>query len=62
MGVGRVGIVSARADEISHLNGERVQVYTLAEQAQAQDAFKQVAGTTVLILDKECATERGRRD
>ncbi len=62
MGVGRVGIVSARADELSELNGERVQVYTLEEQAQAQNAFKQIAGTTVLILDKECATERGRRD
>ena len=62
MGVGRVGIVSARADELSELNGQRVQVYTLEEQAQAQNAFKQIAGTTVLILDKECATERGRRD
>ena len=36
MGVGRVGIVSARADELSELNGQRVQVYTLEEQAQAE--------------------------
>ena len=62
MGVGRVGVVSARAGDLNELNGDRVQVYTLSEQAEAQDAFKQITGTTVLILDKECATERGRRN
>ena len=44
-----------------HLDGERIEVFGLERHAEALDQFKEIAGTTVLILDKECATEKGRR-
>ncbi len=62
LGVARVGVITARGAEFDLPKSECVQIYTLDEQAAAQDQFKATAGTTVLLLDKECATERGRRN
>ena len=63
LGVTRVGIVSADVGAYSGLDRKRgrVKLFGLERHAEALDHFKAVPGTTVLILDKECATERTRR-
>lgn len=61
LGVVKVGIVSEEPARYRHLDGERIEVFGLAHHAQALAQFKEIAGTTALILDKECATEKGRR-
>jgi len=62
LGVDEVGIVG---DEEASYDGvvrdDRVRCYPLARHADAIEHFRQMSGTTVLILDKECATEKGRR-
>lgn len=62
LGVAQVGVIGAEDDVAHWANNERVQLFDLEGQGRAQDAFKQIPGTTVLILNKECATERGRRN
>ena len=61
LGVVKVGIVSEDPARYRHLDGERIEVFGLERHAEALEQFKEIAGTTVLILDKECATEKGRR-
>lgn len=61
LGVTRVGVVCQDPQRYSQLIGERVEIFSLQEHGAALDRFKLVTGTTVLILDKECATEKGRR-
>lgn len=61
LGVVKVGIVSEDPVRYRHLGGERIEVFGLEHHAYALAQFKAIAGTTVLILDKECATEKGRR-
>ena len=61
LGVGRVGIVCQDPARYRALAGARVELFDLQQHGAALDRFKLVAGTTVLILDKECATEKGRR-
>ena len=61
LGVVKVGIVSEDPGRYRHLDGERIAVFGLERHAEALAQFKEIAGTTVLILDKECATEKGRR-
>ena len=61
LGVVKVGIVSEEPVRYRHLDGERIEVFGLEHHAEALEQFKEIAGTTALILDKECATEKGRR-
>ena len=61
MGVVRVGVVSEEPKRYISLAGERIEIFGLERHAEALELFKAIAGTTVLILDKECATEKGRR-
>ena len=60
LGVERVGVVSERLDQL-RLNEPKVELYPLEKHSEALARFKGLAKTTVLILDKECATEKGRR-
>ncbi|MDA0337597.1 MAG: 2-oxoacid:acceptor oxidoreductase family protein, partial [bacterium] len=62
LGVHEVGIVGdqdAAYDAIARQ--VHVRCFPLARHADAIEHFRQTVGTTVLILDKECATEKGRR-
>jgi indolepyruvate ferredoxin oxidoreductase len=61
LGVKKVGIVSEEPQRYSTLTTAEIEVYGLEAHAEALAYFKAIKGTTVLILDKECATERGRR-
>ena len=61
LGVREVGIVSEEPERYRSVKGEKVRVFGLDRHAEALARFKGVAGTTALILDKECATEKGRR-
>jgi len=61
LGVQRIGIVSEEAPRYKNLNHAQVDVFDLDHHAEALDSFKQTPGTTAIILDKECATEKGRR-
>ena len=61
LGVRQVGIVSEEPQRYRSLNRENVRVFGLDRHAEALAHFKGVGGTTALILDKECATEKGRR-
>ncbi|MBI2504405.1 MAG: indolepyruvate ferredoxin oxidoreductase family protein [Candidatus Latescibacteria bacterium] len=60
-GVERVGVVSEDPEQYRGLRHPRLRIFGLAGHAEALAEFKQVQGTTVLILDKECATEKMRR-
>ncbi|MCC7261973.1 MAG: 2-oxoacid:acceptor oxidoreductase family protein, partial [Candidatus Latescibacteria bacterium] len=60
-GVVRVGVVSEFPDQYRSLSHPQLRVFTLAEHPAALAEFKKVEGTSVLILDKECATEKMRR-
>jgi len=59
LGVGRVGVVG---ETPYRGRASNVHNYSLDEHPQALSDFKQLSGTTALILDKECATEKGRRN
>ena len=61
LGVVRVGIVSEAPERYRSLDSERIEVFGLQRHSEALARFKEIAGTTVLILDKECATEKGRK-
>ena len=61
LGVGQVGIVTDDVESYTEAGSGSLLVYDLSEHAAALDHFKALGGTTVLILDKECATERSRR-
>jgi len=61
LGVGKVGIVCQEPERYRGLGGECVEVFALDEHGRALERFKGVAGTTVLILDKECATQKMRQ-
>ena len=61
LGVREVGIVSEEPSRYDALSDKSVRVFPLSRHAEALAHFKQVAGTSALILDKECATEKGRR-
>ena len=61
MGVNRIGIVCADPKLYNMLDEEKIQVFDFSDHGDALDIFKKIEGTSVLILDKECATERGRR-
>ena len=62
LGVEEVGIVGDEATSYREVaQDRRIRIYPLARHADAIGYFRQVPGTTVLILDKECATEIGRR-
>lgn len=62
LGVRSVGIVSEETRRYRGLEGrEGVRVFPLSEHAAALEQFSARPGTTALILDKECATEKGRR-
>ena len=60
LGVGTIGIVSEEPER--HRKLSQVEVYGLERHGEALQRFAQLAGTTALILDKECATEKGRRN
>ncbi|MEE2657849.1 MAG: indolepyruvate ferredoxin oxidoreductase family protein [Candidatus Latescibacterota bacterium] len=63
LGVKEVGIVSERYGELHPLlsNEDRVRLYGLDRHETALDHHRCAPGTTALILDKECATEKLRR-
>ena len=61
MGVERVGIVSEDPSAYKLNPDDRVELFSTVRHAEALDAFKKLPGTTALILDKECATEKNRR-
>jgi indolepyruvate ferredoxin oxidoreductase len=61
LGVRRVGIVSEEPGRYRGMGRDRVEVYSMEDHAQALARFKELEGTTALILDKECATEKARR-
>jgi len=61
LGVVQVGVVCEDPTRYRSLSSERIEIYALEDHAKALADFKRVGGTTVLILDKECATEKGRR-
>ncbi len=60
-GVSRVGVVSEFPDQHRGLSHPQLRIFGLGEHAAALAEFKKVPGTSVLILDKECATEKMRR-
>ena len=62
LGVREVGIVGQNQVAYGAVAADpRVRIYPLDQHAAAIAHFRHVVGTTVLILDKECATEKGRR-
>ena len=61
IGVKLIGIVSEEPGRYADLQQSQVKVYGMEGHAEALEYFKEVEGTTVLILDKECATEKNRR-
>ena len=62
LGVVEVGIVGEEEASYGAITRDRrVRTYSLAQHSDAIAHFRTVTGTTVMILDKECATERGRR-
>ena len=61
LGVVRVGIVSEDPGRYRSLDFEQIEIFGLERHAEALAQFKGIAGTTVLILDKQCATEKGRK-
>ena len=61
MGVNSIGIVCADPKTYDMLDQDKTQVFDHASHSDALEVFKNIKGTSVLILDKECATERGRR-
>lgn len=62
LGVTEVGIVGDATTDYGDVNRDRrVRRYGLDRHAEAIERFRQAKGTTVLVLDKECATEKGRR-
>ena len=62
LGVREVGIVGDGTAGYGEVAGDpRVRLFPLDRQAEAIAHFRQAPGTTVMILDKECATEKGRR-
>ena len=62
LGVREVGIVGEETAGYGAVAGDpRVRLFPLRRQAEAIAHFREVPGTTVMILDKECATEKGRR-
>ena len=61
IGVNLIGIVGEEPERYADLQLPQVKVYGMEGHAEALEYFKQVEGTTVLILDKECATEKNRR-
>ena len=59
LGVKHVGIVG----EVDHRTAsERVHNFRLAQHPQALEQFREFTGTTAIILDKECATQKQRRN
>jgi indolepyruvate ferredoxin oxidoreductase len=60
-GVARVGVVSEFPEHYRSLSHPQLRLFGLDRHAEALAEFKKVQGTTVLILDKECATEKMRR-
>ncbi len=62
LGVREVGIVGDQTASYGTVAGDRrVRLFPLQRQAEAIAHYRQAPGTTVIILDKECATEKGRR-
>jgi indolepyruvate ferredoxin oxidoreductase len=61
LGVAQVGIVCEDPERYREIASDCVEIFALEEHGASLDSFKLKAGTTVLILDKECATEKGRR-
>ncbi len=61
LGVRSVGIVSEETQQYRGLEADGLRVFPLQQHAAALEQFSRTAGTTALILDKECATEKGRR-
>jgi indolepyruvate ferredoxin oxidoreductase len=62
LGVVEVGIVGDEQETYDDVVTDgRVRWFPLSGHADAIEHFRQLPGTTVLILDKECATEKGRR-
>ena len=62
LGVEEVGIVGDEGASYRDVaQDRRIRIYPLARHSEAIGHFRQAPGTTVLILDKECATEIGRR-
>ena len=62
LGVREVGIVGDGTAGYGEVAGDpKVRLFSLDRQAEAIAHFRQAPGTTVMILDKECATEKGRR-
>ena len=61
LGVAQVGVVSEDEEQYRSLSHPQLRIFGLEQHAEALAEFKQVPGTSVLILDKECATEKMRR-
>ena len=62
LGVRSVGIVSEDVERYRRVEKKGVlRVFPLDQHAAALEHFRRTPGTTALILDKECATEKGRR-
>jgi indolepyruvate ferredoxin oxidoreductase len=61
MGVEKIGIVSEDPSAHKLEPDDRLELYSTAHHAEALNSFEGLPGTTALILDKECATERNRR-
>ena len=62
LGVREVGIVGEETAGYGAVAGDpRVRLFPLHRQAEAIAHFREAPGTTAMILDKECATEKGRR-
>jgi indolepyruvate ferredoxin oxidoreductase len=60
LGVKEVGIVTESPQAVGR-SGNDVRIYRLDRHPQALERHKELRGTSVIILDKECATEKGRR-
>lgn len=61
LGVVRVGVVSEDLEEYQRMSHPQLRLFGLEQHADALAEFKLIQGTSVLILDKECATEKMRR-
>jgi indolepyruvate ferredoxin oxidoreductase len=62
LGVREVGVVGDEPRDYGDLTRDRrLRRFPLAQHEAAIEHYRQAPGTTVLILDKECATEKGRR-
>lgn len=61
LGVRSVGVVTEDSQRHRQLERDGVHVFELRQHATALEQFRQTSGTTAIILDKECATEKGRR-